>query len=69
MKTLNQFFKAYKEKLPLSYVTFKNKVITNKDIEKLKKDGVIFVLGGNKRQIIKILDDNAFYNFFFKGKK
>jgi len=69
MKTLNQFFKFYKDKLPFCYVTFKNKVITDEDIERLKKDRIIFVLGGEQRKIIKILDDEAFFNYFFGGKK
>ncbi len=68
MKTLNQFFKVYKNKLPVSYVTFKNKVMTDKDIEKLKEDRIIFVLGGEKRKIIKVLDDDAFFNYFFGGR-
>jgi len=69
MKTLNQFFKVYKDKLPVSYVTFKNKILSDEDIEKLKKDKVIFVLGGEQRKIIKILDDEVFYNYFFGIRK
>ncbi len=69
MKTLNQFFKINKDKLPVSYATFKNKILKESDIETLEKNGIIYVMGGDKRKVIKVMNDDEFVKYFFNKAK
>ena len=69
MITLYQFFERNKDILPVTYRTFKKRLLTQEDIKKLSDKKVILVLGGKERQVIKILDEDAFFNYFFGGKR
>jgi hypothetical protein len=64
MKTLNQYFKIYKNELPLSYQTFRNKFL-RQNLEEMKKRGLIAIFG-NERLIVKILDDEKFKEYLFE---
>jgi len=69
MTTLFNYFKKNKDKLPVSYGFFKKKFLTKEVIKDLADKRIILALGSDKRRIIKILDEDAFYDYFFRSRK
>jgi len=69
MTTLFHYFEENKGKLPVSYRVFRKKFLTKEVIKDLADKRIILALGSDKRRIIKILDEDAFYDYFFGSRK
>lgn len=69
MVTLFRYFEKNKDKLPVSYRLFKKKFLTKEALKELADRKIILLLGSDKRLIVKILDEDAFYSYFFGSRK
>jgi hypothetical protein len=65
MRTLSDFFRVYKNELPYRYDTFFKYYKTDEFMQEMKKKGILYIGGSEKRRTYKVIDDEKFKEFLF----
>ena len=66
--TITQLFKnkEYRNRLPVSYPTFKKKFLTDSSLNELERQNAVLIIGTDKKKVVKILNLDKFLDYFFK---